>query len=207
MNKWLAIILTVLIAHVALIAETVLAESDNSINLGVGGVFQLIPHCRANIFLAEYEHLLDSKIAVLARASGDDYRFDDGNYRETGRPRGADVGVRFYPGGNGMKGFFVGGALGYWTTDWSFNDNKGTSSETQGKGDSKSLRADIDVGARIPVGYSSISIMPALHVGKFFSSTSCEYTAPGSVAGSSCSKNGEVGGYYGFLAVSVGIGF
>ena len=126
---------------------------------------------------------------------------------EEGKPRGFDLGVRYYPAGNGMKGLFIGGTLGYWATNWTFTDYKGTASETQGKGDSKSIRANVDIGARLPIGSSSVSIMPALQFGKFFSSTTCDYTAPASLAGTSCSKDGEVGGFYGFLAVSVGMGF
>ncbi len=205
MKRPLVLVLLVIAAGV-MSAETAFADPADSVNLGLGGVFEIIPHCNAHVFLLEYEHMLDSKLAVLGRASGVNYEFDDGTYVEDGKPRGVDFGVRYYPAG-GMKGLFFGGALGYWKTDWTFTDNKGTALETHGKGDSKSIRADLDIGARFPVGSSSVSIMPALHIGRFFSSTSCEYTAPASLAGTSCNKDSEVGGFYGFLAVSVGIGF
>jgi hypothetical protein len=64
----------------------------------------------------------------------------------------------------------------------------------------------VDLGGRFPIGSSPVSIMPALNVGKFFSSTSCDYTAPASRVGTSCSQESEVE-YYFFLAVTVGIGF
>jgi hypothetical protein len=105
-----------------------------------------------------------------------------------------------------MKGFFIGGTLGYWTADWTFTHNKGRSDEFLGKGNSDSIRANVDIGGRFPIGSSPVSIMPALNVGKFFSSTSCEYTAPASQVGTSCSQESEVE-YYLFLAVTAGIRF
>jgi len=185
---------------------TAFAGPVNAINLGIGGVVQTMPHCKATVYLAEYEHMLDPKIAVLGRVSDIDYRFDDGKYLENGRPRGVDIGARYYPAG-GMKGPFIGGTVGYWKTDWTFTDDKGASLESQGKGESRAIRANVDIGARFPIGSTSVSIMTALHVGRFFSSTTCEYTAPASRAGTTCSQEGEVSAYYGFLVVLVGIGF
>ena len=184
---------------------TIFAEPANSVNLGIGGVVQTMPHCKATVYIVEYEHMLGSKIAVLGRGSEVDYKFDDGEYLEKGRPRGVDLGARFYPAG-GMKGFFIGGTLGYWTADWTFTHNKGRSDEFLGKGNSDSIRANVDIGGRFPIGSSSVSIMPALNVGKFFSSTSCEYTAPASLIGTACSRDTEVQAYI-FLALTVGIGF
>jgi hypothetical protein len=193
------------VAAVALTPGTVFGEPANSVNLGIGGIVQTMPHCRATVYIVEYEHMLGSKIAVLGRGSEVDYKFDDGAYNEKGRPRGLDLGARFYPAG-GMHGFFVGGTVGYWTSDWTFTHDKGTSGEYQGKGNSDSVRANVDIGGRFPIGSSSISIMPALNVGKFFSSTSCEYTAPASRVGTSCSQKSEVK-YYLFLSVTAGIAF
>jgi len=206
MKRPLALVLFVVVAAGVMSPGTACADPANSVNLGVGGVFQIIPHCNANIFFVEYEHMLGPKIAVLGRGSDIDYKFDDGKYLENGRPRGVDLGARYYPAG-GMKGLFIGGTLGYWVTDWTFTDYQGTASETQGKGDSKAIRANVDIGARFPIGSSPVSIMPALHVGRFFSSSTCEYTAPASRAGTSCSQDGEVSAFYGYLAVSIGIGF
>jgi len=181
------------------------AEPENSIDLGIGGGLQLMPHCKGGVLIAEYEHMLGPKLAFLGRGSGVHYKFDDGTYVENGRPKGIDVGVRYYLSG-GMKGFYFGGALGYWVNDWTFTDNQGQPSETQGKAENKSVRADLDFGVRIPVGSSSVSILPSVHVGKYFASSTCEYTAPASLAGTSCSQDSEVN-FYGFLALTVGVAF
>jgi len=204
-RPWVAVLFVAALAAGVMTPGTVFAEPANSINLGIGGVVQTMPHCKATVYLVEYEHMLGPKIAILGRGSEVDYKFDDGKYLEEGRPRGVDVGARFYPAG-GMKGFFIGGTVGYWTADWTFTDNKGRSDELQGKGVSDSIRANVDIGGRFPIGSSSVSIMPALNIGKFFSSTSCEYTAPASRVGTSCSQNSEVE-YYIFLAVTAGIRF
>jgi hypothetical protein len=206
MNSPLMVVLLVAaVAAGVMTPGTVFAEPANSVNLGIGGVVQTMPHCRATVYIVEYEHMLDSKIALLGRGSEVDYKFDDGTYFEVGRPRGVDIGARYYPAG-GMKGFFISGTLGYWTADWTFTHNKGSSDEFLGKGNTDSIRANVDIGGRFPIGSPSISIMPALNVGKFFSSTSCEYTAPASRVGTPCSQNTEVR-YYLFLGVTAGIGF
>jgi hypothetical protein len=199
------VLFVVVVAAGALSPGTVFAEPENSVNLGVGAASHILPHCKATVFLLEYEHMLGPKLAVLGRGSGVNYKFDDGNYVERGRLRGADVGVRYYPSG-GMKGLFIGGALGYWKSNWMFTDDKDKASETQGKGDFKAIRADVDIGWRFPIGSSSVSILPEAHFGKFFKSASCEYTAPASRVGTECSKDTEIS-YYAFLALSVGIGF
>jgi hypothetical protein len=181
------------------------ANSMNSINLGIGGVVQTMPHCKADVFIAEYERMFGSKIALLGRISEVDYRFDDGKYLEEGRPKGVDIGARWYPAG-GMKGFFIGGAVGYWMSDWTFTDFKGQPNEVQGRGDSDSIRVSLDIGGRFPIGSSSFSIIPALNVGRFFPSTTCEYTSPASKVGTSCSQRTEVENYL-VLSVLAGIKF
>jgi hypothetical protein len=202
---WVVILFIAVISVVIITPVIVVAEPANSINLGIGGVIQTMPHCKATVYNIEYERMLNSKIAVLGRGSQVDYKFDDGAYFEAGRPRGVDIGARYYPAG-GMKGLFIGGTLGYWRADWSFTHNKGTSDEYLGKGNSDSVRAHVDIGGRFPIGSSSLSIMPALNFGKFFSSTSCEYTVPTSRVGTSCSQKTEVE-YYLFLSLAAGIRF
>ncbi len=183
---------------------TVLAEPANSVNFGIG-LSNVLPHCKATVYIVEYEHMLGSKISALGRVSEVHYTFDDGEHVEDGRPKGADIGARYYFSG-GMKGFFVGGSLGYWRTDWTFIHNKNTSFEFQGKAHSNSARVNVDIGARFPIGSSSVSIMPALNLGRYFSSTSCEFTAPASRVGTACHEDSEVT-FYAFLAVTAGIAF
>lgn len=207
MKRPLVLVLFVVVVAAGVMSPgTLFAEPANSVNLGVGAASYILPHCKASVFLVEYERMLGSKIAVLGRGGGVDYKFDNGTYREEGRPKGIDVGMRYYLAGGGMQGLFIGGALGYWVWDWTFTADKGMTFESQGNGDTKAIRADVEIGGRFPIGSSPVSIMPALHIGKFFTSNSCEYTAPASRVGTSCSKDTEIG-FYGFLAVSVGIGF
>lgn len=183
--------------------ETGFTGPQNSINLGAGGMVG--PNTTASAFFIEYERLLGSRIAVFGRGGSVSYTYDDGTYVEDGDPKGFDIGVRAYPmGRGGMKGFYVGGALGYWKTDWTFTDDKGYTYEKRGKGDSSSVRADIEVGGRFNLGTETVSIMPAFHIGHFFSSSnSCTYTYG---ASGTCNKDSEVG-LYGFFALSVGIAF
>ncbi len=200
-----SMLILIIVAAGVMAAGKVAAETANSLNLGMGGVVQTMPHCKADVYNLEFEHMIDTNFSIFGRASEVSYKFDDGNYLEKGRPKGIDIGARFYPEG-GMKGFFIGGSVGHWTSDWTFTKDEGTLNEAHGRADSNSTRVNVDIGDRFPIGSSSVSVMPALNVGRFFSSTSCEYTAPASVVGTSCNQRSEVK-YYFFLSLMAGIGF
>jgi len=206
MKTFLAVLLVMLVAVCLVTPGTSFAGAKNSINLGAGGMVG--PDTTASAFFIEYERLLGSRVAVFARGGSVSYTYDDGWYVEDGDPKGFDIGVRAYPmGGGAMKGFYVGGAIGSWKTEWTFTDDKGMSYESRGKGDSSSIRADIEVGGRFNLGTETVSLMPAFHIGHFFGSDdTCTYTYPASLHGRSCGKESEVG-IYGFFSLSVGVAF
>ncbi len=159
----------VLLANISSAAR---AEPANSVNLGLGGIIHTMPHCYAKVYTAEYEHLVTPTIALLGRASEVHYRFDNGQYFETGKPRGLDLGARYYPAGN-MQGFYVGGTLGYWKADWSFIQYQNKPYQFNGQAQSNSARLNFDIGDRIRIGGTNFSIMPEVNFGKFFSTSSC----------------------------------
>lgn len=179
-------------------------ETPNTINLGLGGINPM-PHCDANIYTIEYEHRFTPTIAVLGRGSSVNYTSDDKGYLEDGRLQGVDIGVRYYPAAQ-MQGFYTGGSLGYWKGDWTFTRNRSTPSQREGKADSRALRLNVDLGYRFPIRATNVSIMPEIDLGKFFSSSSCEYTAPASQVGAQCDQKSEVN-YYIFAGVAVSIAF
>ncbi len=37
-----------------------------------------------------------------------------------------EIGLRFYPGVHGLNGFFLGGNIGQWSTDWNYTADPGT---------------------------------------------------------------------------------
>jgi hypothetical protein len=162
-------------------------------------------YCDAKILILEYEHPLTSTTALLGRGTGVNYRFDDGNYMEDGRLRGVDAGARYYPSG-GMQGFFVGATFGYWSQDRTFTQYQSTPGQWQGKANHNSLRLNIDIGDRIPIRGTNVSIMPEVNIGKFTTSSSCEGTAPASRIGAPCSQRSEVN-YYIFVELIVGLAF
>lgn len=180
------------------------SESVDSINLGLGGLNPMA-HCDAKVYIIEYEHLLTPTITILGRGSGVHYRYDNRQYLEDGRLRGMDVGARYYSAG-GMQGFFVGGSLGYWTGDRTFIQYQNTPVQWQGKGNSDSIRLNFDLGDRIQIRGTNISIMPEASLGKYFSSLSCEATAPASRIGTPCNQKSEVN-YYIFIGMTVGVAF
>lgn len=179
-------------------------EAMDSINLGYGGLNPL-PHCDTNIYSIEYEHLYSSSITALVRGTVVNYKDDDGAYRENGKIRGLDIGGRYYFSAN-MQGVYTGGSLGYWAGNWPFVQDINMPTERHASAKTHSFRLNIDIGDRIPIFNSNISIGPEINLGKFFSSNSCEYTSPASRIGTFCDQESEVD-YYLFLGVAVGIAF
>ncbi len=202
--------LAVLIAMIAAVSLSVpsrgFAAPENSINIGGGGMIGR--ETTASAFFVEYERFIGSRMSVLARAGKVSYEYDDDfKYFEEGDPRGVDIGVRAYPLGGGMKGFYIGLSVGSWNTDWTFTSDKGQAWETRGTGKTKAIRADVEVGGKFYLGSERVSLMPALHLGEFFSiDDSCSYTYPAGYIGTYCNRKSLLG-FYGFYSLSVGISF
>lgn len=188
----------------AMLLSSVGAESKDSINLGYGGINPM-PHCHAEIYNIEYEHQLSQAFSILGRGSRVKYKDDDDDYQEDGKLSGLDVGTRYYLGGD-MRGGFAGGSLGYWTGDWTSIGEKKLPTEWQDKASSKSLRVNVDVGYRFPIADTNISFMPEISLGKFYSSSTCEFTSPPSRITTPCTETSVVN-YYLFVGVAVGIAF
>ncbi len=189
----------------AMIESAAAAEPADSLNLGYGGIIRTMHDCDANVYFAEYEHSLTPTTAILGRIDKVGYKFDDGNYREDGTLRGMDVGARYYPSG-AMHGFFAGGSLGYWNGDWMFFHALGRPGQDQGTARTHAVRLNFDVGDRIPIPGSGISIMPEMNIGKFFSSRTCQYVSPASMTANQCTQKSEVNVYL-FVGVAVGTAF
>jgi len=180
------------------------AETENSINLGLGGINPM-PHCDANIYTIEYEHRIYPRVTLLGRGSAVDYTSDEKNYYEDGNLQGIDLGLRYYPAAP-KNGVYVGASAGYWTGDWDFKKNATKPTYQEGEADSHSLRVNFDLGYRYQIHETNISIMPEIDFGKFFSSSSCHYTAPASQIGVNCDQESVVNGYI-FAGVTVGLSF
>jgi hypothetical protein len=176
-----------------------LAQNKNSINVTVAGA--AAADTTASAFLLEYERLITPKLSVLGRGTFLKYKYDDSVYVEDGKGTGIGLGVRFYPSGQGMKGFYVGGVIGTFASKWDFTDDKGTAAQTQGEGDSFG-----EVGYRFLLG-QHVTLTPAFNFGSWIGGDSnCDYTAPPSRVGTTCDKESELG-FYGTISLSLGIAF
>jgi outer membrane autotransporter protein len=178
-------------------------EGKSSVNIGVGGVAG--GDLNATVLMLEYERLVQQRLSVLGRYTNLKYKFDDGTYVEDGKGNGFGVGVRYYPAG-GMKGFFLGGGVGYFKSTWDFIDDKGKTFETRGTGDSSAFQWGGEVGYRFSLG-ERVSLTPALNIGSWVGGdNSCKYTSPASRVGTSCSKESQLG-FYAVGSVALGIAF
>lgn len=181
-----------------------LAQNKNSINMTFAGA--AAADTKASAFLAEYERLVIPKLSVFGRGTFLKYKFDDNVYEEDGKGTGIGLGVRFYPGGQGMSGFYVGGVIGTFASKWDFKDDKGTAAQTQGEGDSFAIQWGAEVGYRFKLG-QHVTLTPAFNLGSWIGGdSSCDYTAPPSLVGTTCDKESELG-FYGTISVSLGIAF
>lgn len=130
------------------------------------------------------------------------YTYDDDVYAENGDGPGFEFGVRFYPAGNGMKGFYIGAGTCLWFSEWTWIDDKGQSYETRGSGESTAWDLNFNIGAKIPLGNSGLHIEPNALIGNWFSvDYECKYDN-----GSACSKESEMG-FYALVAVNFGMTF
>lgn len=179
-------------------------EKLHSINAGIGGLNPM-PHCEATIYTLEYEQQTWPAIALLGRISGVDYTSDETNYVEEGTLQGVDLGMRYYPSTK-KQGFYMGASAGYWTGDWEFEKNATKPIRQVGEADSRSVRVNFDLGYRYPIKGTTISVIPKVDLGKFFSSSSCDYTAPATQIGLDCDQESVVNGYI-FASVLVGFEF
>lgn len=176
------------------------AERMNGVNLG--GSFVVGPDTTATLLFAEYERLLSNRFSILGRIGTLDYKYDDDSYEEDGDGPGVEFGVRFYPAGNGMNGFYLGGGMGIWSTDWDWIEDKGQSYETRGSGKSTAWDLNANVGAKFPLGNSGFHIEPNALIGNWFSvDDSCNYAD-----GSACDRESELG-FYGLIALNIGMTF
>lgn len=180
------------------------AESANSIDIGLGGLNPL-PHCNVYVSMIDYEHQITPTTTFQVQGSLIHYKYDDGHYLDQGRLKGMDVGARYYPA-SGMRGFFWGGTIGYWNEDRTFTQYQNTPNQWQGKGNNNAFRLNIDIGDRIQIQGTNVSIMPVVSLGKFFFPSSCEVTAPAAQIGNPCSRRPEAN-YFIFAGVSAGIVF
>lgn len=178
------------------------AAGNNAVNLG--GAAAVGPDTSATLVFVEYERMLNDGLTILGRIGNLDYEYDDGDYLEEGDGPGFEVGVRIYPAGNGMKGFYFGGAVGLWFTEWDWIDDIGTLWQTSGYGESTALDLNINIGGKFPLGGSNFHIEPHALIGNFFGvDDECYYKTGGT---GTCDLEAELG-FYAVGAISIGASF
>ena len=136
-------------------------EGDNSIKF-TGGFNNV-----GSLFLVDYERMIADQFAVGGRVGFIDYEVEDGSYTENGDGNGLEATFRWYPKADGFNGFFIGGALGFWNTDWSWTDPN--DSPTRGSGSSFAFNINFNLGWKFGFGSSPVYIEPSLIAGNFFS--------------------------------------
>ena len=166
----------------AMLASSAFAQNANSVSAS------FIANPIATGFAVDYERLLGRNITVGARYASFSYDYKDDPYREEGDVKGFDVTGRYYIANEGIKGFYVGAALGRYKSDWDWTENA-----SRGSGSTNSWH----YGGM--VGYKH------LFTRSFFIDG---FAAVGTWAGSgkdnTGTKESELGAY---VAIGAGVGF
>jgi hypothetical protein len=147
-------------AGIVAIPQNSFAEAENSVNIGAKGLVG--PYTSASVVFVEYERLTSNKFSILGRIGQLDYEYS-GYYIEEGDGHGVEVGFRFYPDGNGMKGFYLGANGGFWFTDWTRRWDVGTSYETKRSSSSTAFDVNFELGGRF--GSEKFVIIPTFNIG------------------------------------------
>lgn len=146
--------------------SSVVAASDigNSVRAGV------MINPIGTVGMVEYERLLSDSFGMGVRAGIVDYDYDDDNYHETGDGNGFEIIASFYPSGEGFKGFYLSGGIGFWNTSWAWTETYSWYTYV-GSGESEAIDVNLSVGWKIPMGTPHAYFQPSLVLGNFFSET------------------------------------
>ena len=191
--------LFVLVAPHAVLAE----DAKNSVNLFVGGGGA--GDSSGSLGGAEYERLLNRNLALLLRLYRLSYETDNSTWHEeTTSGGGLDFGIRAYLSGNGFRGFYLGGNVGFGNvkSDWEDKEVPTFSPFRTGTLESSYGKIEFDLGGRFPLGRGPVSLTPSFHLGSYIGGDSeCTYSN-----GTSCTKESSIGPYA-FIGLSLGVAF
>jgi hypothetical protein len=195
MNKLITITVIffmILVGYTAFPTNSLAQDPENAVMAGI------ILNPIGSIVMGEFERRLNDKITIAARVGQIDYDVDydedGGTTNETGDGPGIECVFRLYPG-QALKGFYFGGAVGFWNTDWEWKW-KGSGSSTQtGSGSSTALDINFTLGGKIYVAPDKVFIDPSFTIGNFFADSN--------------GKTGEVDevGIYAGIGIAVGFAF
>lgn len=104
------------------VATSAVAQNANAI----GASF--IANPIATGFAIEYERLLGKSVTLGVRYAAFNYEYKDEPYIEEGDVKGFDVTGRYYFSNEGIKGLYIGAALGSYKSDWEWRENAGRGS-------------------------------------------------------------------------------
>jgi hypothetical protein len=161
-------VLSIAALAIMLLPAVALAEG-NLVSFGFGGGSSF--DSEGAVGFAEFERLLSDRLGLAFRAGVLDYEYDDGDNLEEGDGPGVEAAVRFYLGGTAPEGFYLGGGLGVWFTEWTYIDDYPYSYRRAGSGDSTSLEVHFALGAHFAVA-DKVMLTPAFQIGSFISSDS-----------------------------------
>lgn len=122
------------------------------------------------VFGVEYERYLGNGFGLAARPRMHVYGYEDGDYTEDGVGYGVDIGGRYYFAREDMSKFYIGVALGYFVTNWDWEESNGY--HYSGDGDSGGIHFGAEFGYRFLMAEDRFSITPAVFVGDFLSVSS-----------------------------------
>lgn len=150
---------TAVAACVLMMSPAAALAEGNALSFGFGGGGTA--DGSGTVGYVEYERALTDSMGLALRAGTLSYDYDDGYYWEEGDGPGMEATFRFYTS-EALKGFYIGGGLGVWFTEWDWRE-----AGFSGSGDSTSVELHFALGARIG---DTVQFNPSFQLGHFVSS-------------------------------------
>jgi len=160
-KKRFMVVLGIVALAMLTVPATVFAV-DNVISFGFGGGGSA--DSSGAVGYLEYERALGESVGLAVRAGVLSYEYDDDYYWEEGDGPGLEASFRFYTSGEALSGFYIGGGMGVWFTEWDYRDYPGAPTYS---GDSTSVELHFVLGGRIG---DTVQFNPSFQLGHFVSS-------------------------------------
>lgn len=155
-RNWL---LAAVVVCVLMISPAAALAEGNAMSFGFGGGGS--GEGSGAVGYAEYERGVSDNLGLALRLGTLSYDYDDGYYWEEGDGPGFEASLRFYPS-EALKGFYIGGGLGVWFTEWDWRE-----AGFSGSGESTSTELHLVLGGRLG---DKVQFNPSFQLGNFLSS-------------------------------------
>ena len=118
-----------------------------------------------NKVFAGFEYAWLKNVAISARLNKYQYTYTEMDRNEDGKGLGFEMDIKYHPLFRAYEGFYVGGALNWWSFNWRWDN---TLLSTSDNGSANAIGLGLQLGWRFHFGYSDFFIEPQLTLDNLF---------------------------------------